>query len=184
LQVRAGIDGVLQQLNVEVGQRIEAGGILGKVARPDKLKAQLKIPETQARDIQPGQIAQIDTRHGIAQGRVQRVDPAVQEGTVTVDVTFDAPLPRGSRPDLAVDGAIELERLTNVLFIGRPAGAEEESTIQLFRLVDDDEAERVDVRLGRASSDMVEVRSGLAEGEQIVLSQVPGGAQIKRIRIQ
>jgi hypothetical protein len=115
---------------------------------------------------------------------VGRVDPAVQDGTVTVDVLFSTPLPRGARPDLAIDGAIELERLSNVLSIGRPSGAEESSTVLLFRLVDDDEAERVQVDLGRASSDAIEVRNGLSEGDRVTLSQVPGGADAKRLRIR
>ena len=137
LTVRAGIDGVLQELAVEVGQEVTPGANLARVAQPDKLKAQLRIAETQAKDIEVGQKAVIDTRNGLIDGEVMRIDPAVQEGTVTVDVTLVGALPRGARPDLSVDGTIELERLDDVLYVGRPAYGQAKSTVGLFKLLDD-----------------------------------------------
>ena len=135
LKVRAGIDGVLQVVPVQVGQRVPAGTNLARMAVPGRLKAELRIPETQARDIEIGQLATVDTRNGEVEGRVARIDPAAQNGTVLVDVAFTDPLPRGARPDLSVDGTVELERLDNVLYVGRPAFGQEESTISLFKVV-------------------------------------------------
>jgi HlyD family secretion protein len=137
LQVRAGIDGVLQQMDVQVGQQIAVGSTLAKVAQPDRLKAQLKIAETQAKDIQIGQGVTIDTRNGEAPGHVSRIDPAVQNGTVLIDVSLDGVLPKGARPDLTVDGTVELERLSEVLYMGRPAMGQEDSTVSLFKLTQD-----------------------------------------------
>ena len=172
LQVRAGMTGVLQQVPVEVGQRVQAGTNLARVADPTRLKAQVKIPETQARDIQPGLPASIDTRNGVAEGKVSRVNPAVTEGTVLVDVTFNgAALPRGARPDLSVEGTVELERIADTLTVGRPAFGQEEGTVSLFRVSADGRgAERVRVRLGRGSVGSVEVREGLRAGDRVILS--------------
>ncbi len=172
LQVRAGMTGVLQLVPVEVGQRITAGTNVARVADPARLKAQVKIPETQARDIQPGQPADVDTRNGVATGRVARVDPSVQAGTVLVDITFgDGPLPRGARPDLSVEGTIELEHIDDTLVVGRPAFGQEEGTVSVYRLTPDGtEAARVKVKLGRGSLSTVEVRDGLQAGDKIILS--------------
>ena len=190
LTVRAGVHGVLQQLGasqtapVEVGQQIPAGGILAKVAQPSKLKAELKIAETQAKDILIGQIAQIDTRNGFIDGRVSRIDPAVQNGTVTVDVRLEGQLPAGARPDLSVDGTIELERLNDVMYVGRPVFGQPNSTITLFRLEPDGrEASRVQVKLGRTSVNTIEVLEGLKVGDQVVLSDMTAQDAHNRIRL-
>jgi HlyD family secretion protein len=185
LRVRAGIDGVLQQVPVEVGQQVTPGTNLARISQPDKLKAVVRIAETQARDVQIGQQASIDTRNGIVAGRVSRVDPAVQNGTVTVDVALSEPLPRGARPDLTVDGTIELERLANVLHVGRPAQGQPESTVGLFRLVPGtNEARRVKVELGRASVSTIEVRSGLGEGDKVILSDMSAWDAHDRVRVR
>lgn len=171
LRVRAGIDGVLQEVPVEVGQQVQPGDTLARVARPDTLMAELQIPETQAKDVTVGQRAEIDTRNGVVEGRVIRVDPAVQNGYVQVDVDLTGELPKGARPDLSVDGTIVIERLEDVLYVGRPAYGESGSTIQLFEVVDDgDRAVRVDVALGRASVNTIEVLNGLEEGDEVILS--------------
>lgn len=186
LQVRAGMSGVLQQTPVEVGQRVAAGANLARVADPARLKAQIKVAETQARDIQVGQTASVDTRHGLAPGRVSRVDPAVQGGTVLVDVRFDpaAPLPRGARPDLSVEGTVELERLEDALSVGRPAIGQEESTVGLYKLsADGSEATRVKVRFGRGSVSAIEVREGLAAGDRVILSDTGAFDAHERIRL-
>jgi HlyD family secretion protein len=190
LTVRAGVHGVLQQLGasqtapVEVGQQIAAGGILAKVAQPSKLKAELKIAETQAKDILIGQIAQIDTRNGIIDGKVSRIDPAVQNGTVTVDVRLEGQLPNGARPDLSVDGTIELERLNDVMYVGRPVFGQPNSTITLFKLEPDGrEAIRVQVKLGRTSVNTIEVLEGLKVGDQVVLSDMTAQDAHNRIRL-
>ena len=142
---------MLQLVPVEVGQHVTPGTNLARVARPDRLKAVIRIPETQAKDVVPGQKAIVDTRNGVVAGRVVRIDPAVQNGTVTVDVALDGALPNGARPDLTVDGTIELERLANVLYVGRPAMGQPQSTVGLFRLEKGtNEAVRVRVRLGQA----------------------------------
>ena len=172
LQVRAGMAGVLQLVPVEVGQRVTAGTNVARVADPARLKAQVKIPETQARDIQPGQPTDVDTRNGVASGHVSRVDPSVQAGTVLVDITFgDTPLPRGARPDLSVEGTVELEHIDDTLVVGRPAFGQEEGTVSVYRLTPDGtEAARVKVKLGRGSLSTVEVRDGLQAGDKIILS--------------
>ncbi|GMR23960.1 MAG: HlyD family efflux transporter periplasmic adaptor subunit [Acidobacteriota bacterium] len=185
LTVRAGISGVLQEVPVEVGQEVTPGANLARVAQPDKLKAQLRIAETQAKDIEVGQKAVIDTRNGIIDGKVTRIDPAVQEGTVTVDVALVGPLPKGARPDLSVDGTIELERLDDVLYVGRPAYGQAESTIGLFKLLDDGEtAVRTQVRLGRSSVNTIEVIKGLNEGDQVILSDTSAWDAYNRIRLK
>ena len=186
LQVRAGMAGVLQQVPVEVGQRITAGTNLARVADPTQLKAQIKIPETQARDIQPGLAAAVDTRNGVAEGHVSRVDPAVHDGTVLVDVTFGGtPLPRGARPDLSVEGTVQLENIPDALIVGRPAFGREDSTVSLFRLsTDGEEATRVRVKLGRGSVNLVEVRAGLQPGDKIILSDTSAYDEHDHIRIR
>ena len=171
LFLRAGIDGVLQEVPVEVGQQVQPGDTLARVARPDTLMAELQIPETQAKDVTVGQRAEVDTRNGVVEGRVIRVDPAVQNGYVQVDVDLVGELPRGARPDLSVDGTIEIERLSDVLYIDRPAYGESGSTIQLFKLTQDgDRAVRVDVSLGRASVNTIEVISGLQVDDEVILT--------------
>jgi HlyD family secretion protein len=185
LKVRAGIAGVLQQVPVDVGQQVATGTNIARVADPTRLKAELKIPETQAKDVQIGLVASIDTRNGVVSGRVARIDPAVQGGTVTVDVTLDGELPKGARPDLSVDGTIELERLANVLYVGRPALGQEQSVISLFRVgPDGSTAERVKVSLGRTAVNTVEIRDGLKEGDQVVLSDTSAWDAFDRIRLK
>ena len=185
LQVRAGMAGVLQQVPVEVGQRITAGTNLARVADPTRLKAQIKIPETQARDIVPGLPAGVDTRNGVADGKVSRVNPAVTEGTVLVDVTFDGQtLPKGARPDLSVEGTVEIERIADTLVVGRPAFGREDSEITLFRLsADGSDADRVKVRLGRGSVGTVEVRDGLRAGDRVILSDTSAYDSAEQIRL-
>ena len=184
LQVRAGIDGVLQQVNVEVGQRVAAGSILAKVVDAQRLMAQLRIPETQARDIAPGQAAMIDTRSGgVVTGHVTRIDPASQNATVTVDVGLDGPLPRGARPDLTVDGAIELERMDNVLHVARPVNAQENAAGTVFR-VNGHEAVRVRAQFGRSSITTIEVVGGLAEGDRIITSDMSAWEEADRVQLK
>jgi len=184
LRVRAAISGVLQQVEVEVGQQVGPGSNLIRVAQPGHLKAEVRIAETQARDVQIGQSATIDTRNGIIPGRVTRVAPSVQNGTVTVDVALEGDLPRGARPDLTVDGIIELERLEDVLYVGRPAFGQEESTVGLFRLAGDGAtAERARVLLGRSSVSTIEVREGLAEGDEVILSDMSQWDSYDRVRL-
>lgn len=184
LKIRAGAQGVLQQMNVEVGQRVTPGAILAKVAQPQKLKAELKIAETQAKDVQIGQLALIDTRNGTVPGRVARIDPAVSNGTVTVDVRLEGPLPEGARPDLSVDGTIEIERLDDVLYVGRPVFGQSNSLITLFRLEPGAaEATRVQVRLGRSSVNTIEVLEGLRVGDQVILSDMSAWDAYNRIRL-
>ena len=185
LRVRAGDPGVLQVVPVEVGQSVTPGTNLARVADPTNLKAELRIAETQAKDIQIGQMARVDTRNGIITGRVARIDPAVQNGTVTVDVTLDGELPRGARPDLTVDGTVELERLVDILYVGRPAFGQEESTIGLFRVVNEDgDADRVAVRLGRSSVNTIEILEGLNEGDQVILSDMSAWDAFDRVRLR
>jgi HlyD family secretion protein len=187
LQVRAGMKGVLQQIAAEVGQRVTAGTNLARVADPSHLKAQVKIPETQARDITVGQTANIDTRtSGILAGHVSRIDPAVQQGTVLVDVAFDGvSLPHGARPDMSIEGVIEIERLSDVTFVGRPAVGGDESVVELFKLTPDgNEAERVEVKLGRGSINAVEVKEGLVPGDRVILSEMSSYESHKVIRLR
>ncbi len=185
LQVRAGMNGVLEQVPVDVGQQVAPGTNLARVADPTRLKAELRIAETQARDLTIGQVAQVDTRNGIIPGKVIRIDPAAQNGTVTVDVELTGELPRGARPDLSVDGTVELERLDNVLYVGRPAFGQEQSTVGLFRLDPaTGEASRTQVQLGRSSVNTIEVMNGLAEGDSVVLSDMSAWDQFDRIRLR
>jgi len=185
LKVRAGISGVLQEIPVQVGQRVSAGTMLAKVVQPNKLKAQLKIAETQAKDIAVGQPASIDTRNGIVEGHVSRVDPSSQKGTVTVDVAMDGELPQGSRPDLSVDGTIELDRLKDVMYVGRPAFGQEKSLVGLFKVNEDgDEATRVKVKLGKSSVNTVEILEGLKPGDQVILSDMSAWDAYDRVRLK
>jgi HlyD family secretion protein len=187
LKVRAGITGVLQGADppVQVGQRVTQGTILAKVVQPDHLKAELKIPETQAKDILIGQYAEIDTHNGIVKGTVSRIDPSVQNGTVTVDVKFDEALPKWARPDLSVDGTITLERLNNVLYVGRPAFGQEKSTVSMFKIDPDGKsASRVKVELGRSSVNTIEILGGLKEGDQVILSDMSRWDANDHIRLE
>jgi len=185
LHVRAGIEGVLQLVPVEVGQHITPGTNLARVADPKKLKAEIKIAETQAKDVAIGQKATIDTRNGLVNGHVSRIDPSVVNGTVTVDVAIDGPLPQGARPDLSVDGTVELENLKDVLYVGRPVHGQSDSTIGIFKLVDDGaEAERVNVKLGRSSVNTMEILSGLKVGDKVILSDMSAWDNFDRIRLK
>ncbi len=185
LRVRAGMSGVLEQVPVEVGQQVAPGTNLVRVADPTRLKAELRIAETQAKDLTIGQIASVDTRNGIIAGKVIRIDPAATNGTVTVDVALEGPLPRGARPDLSVDGTIELERLDNVLYVGRPAFGQEQSTVGLFKLDKaTGEASRAQVQLGRSSVNTIEILGGLVEGDEVVLSDMSAWDQFDRIRLR
>lgn len=184
LQVRAGIDGVLQQISIEEGQRVTAGTVLAKVVQPEKLKAELRIAETQARDITIGLPAVIDTRNGKVAGSVVRIDPAAQGGTVTIDVAIREPLPRGARPDMTVDGLIEIDRLDDVLFAGRPVNAQEDATVGLFRVDQEGNAQRVRVTIGRTSVSTVEIKDGLAEGDEVILSDMSPWDDHERLRIR
>lgn len=185
LKVRAGLDGVLQQLPVQVGQRIAPGGTLAKVAQPTPLKAELKISETQAKDILIGQKVSIDTRNGLVDGKVIRIDPAVQNGTVTVDASLDGALPKGVRPDLSVEGVVELDRAADGVFVGRPVQAQSNGQATLFKLTPDgSEAVRVQVRFGRGSVGTIEILDGLQPGDQVVLSDTSQWDGVDRIRIK
>jgi|SRR5215469_4336160 len=184
LRVRAGIEGVLVDLPLQVGQHVLPGTMLAKVVQPDHLIAELKVAETQARDVQIGQPAMIDTHNGTVAGAVMRVDPAVQNGTVTVDVNLTGELPKGARPDLSVDGTIDLEQLQNVLYVGRPAFGQENSTISLFKLDSGGQtAERVSVKVGRASVNSIQILGGLHEGDTVILSDMSREDNTDRIRL-
>jgi len=184
LKVRAGIDGVLQVVPVEVGQQVAPGTNLARVANPAHLKAEVKIAETQAKDIQIGQKASIDTRNGLVPGTVTRIDPSVQNGTRTVDVSLNGDLPRGAVPDLSVEGVIELERLENVLYVGRPAFGQEQSTVTLFKVDADGNASRVQVKIGRESVSSVEIVSGLNVGDRVILSDMSAWDAFDRIKLK
>ena len=184
LTIRAGIDGVLQEVDVEVGQRVAAGALLAKVANPRRLKAVLQIPETQMKDVRIGLDASVDTRNGIIPGRVIRIDPAALNGTVGVDVALMGPLPEGARPELSVDGTIEIERLSNVVYVDRPVSGEPGATIGLFKIDPDGKgAERVNVKLGRASVNTIEVLDGLNVGDRVILSDMSQYDSQSRIRL-
>ena len=184
LKVRAGIPGVLQELPAQVGQRVAAGAVLARVARPEKLKAELHIPEVQAKDVKVGMVASIDTRNGIVPGHVMRVAPSSQDGTVIMDVAFDGALPEGARPNLSVDGTIEIERLDNVLFVGRPSFGQPNSKVEMFKLTDGGKsAVRVPVELGRMSVSTVEIVKGLQSGDQVILSDTSAQDGFNKIRL-
>ena len=184
LSVRSSMDGVLQLLPVEVGAQVQPGGNLARVADPTKLKAEIRIAETRARDIQIGQLATIDTRNGVVEGKVSRIDPSVQNGTVTVDVLISGELPRGSRPDLSVDGTVELERLDDVIFVGRPAFGQEKSSVGIFKLDPDGVyATRTQVKLGRNSVNTIEIVEGLKPGDRVILSDMSQWDSNDRIKL-
>ena len=185
LKVTPGFSGVLQQVPVEVGQRVGPGANLARVADPGRLKAELKIAETQAKDIEVGQMAEVDTRNGVIAGLVSRKDPAAANGTVTVDVSLTGELPRGAVPDLSVDGTIQLERLENILYVGRPSLGQEQSTVGLFKITNDvGDASRVQVSLGKSSVNAIEVKSGLNAGDQVVLSDMSAWDAFERVRLR
>ena len=184
LNVRAGIDGILQQIEAEVGQRVGTGSNLARVANPNRLKAELSISETQAKDIYIGQPVSVDTRNGVVKGVVSRIDPAVKNGSVTVDVRLTEALPPGARPDLSVDGTIVLEKLEDVVYMGLPVNAQANSQISLFKLAADGKtATRVKVRLGRASVNTAEIQEGLQPGDQVILSDMSEHEGVNNIRI-
>ena len=183
MEVRAGASGVVQDLNLEVGQWVMAGQTLARVAEPGRLMAELRIPETQARDVAVGQVARVDTRNGVVAGRVRRADPNIQNGTVTVEIALEGELPRGARPDLTVDGVIEIERLPSVLHVSRPAGALAQATRGVWR-IEGDEASRIPVRFGRSSPTVIEIQNGLRQGDVIILSELPGVGEAERIRLR
>jgi HlyD family secretion protein len=185
LRVRAGVEGVLQLIQVDVGQRVAPGANLARVANPNKLKAELNVAETQAKDIQIGQEVSIDMRNNIiVPGRVSRIDPAVKDGTVTVDVRLEAELPNGARPDLSVDGTIVLEKLDDVLFVGHPVQGQSDSQVSIFKLSSDGKgAERVTVKLGRSSVNTIEIKDGLRPGDQVILSDMTAQDGFDRIRL-
>ncbi|HEX4346031.1 MAG TPA: efflux RND transporter periplasmic adaptor subunit [Vicinamibacterales bacterium] len=184
LTVRAGFDGVLQLVPVDVGQQVAPGTNLARVANPLRLKAEIKIAETQAKDIQIGQKASVDTRSAVVPGTVSRIDPSVQNGTRTVDVSLAGDLPKGAVPDLSVDGTIELQRLNDVLFMGRPAFGQEQSTVTLFKVDTEGNASRVQVKLGRESVSSVEVLSGLNVGDKVILSDMSAWDAFDRIKLK
>ncbi|MGI9182202.1 MAG: efflux RND transporter periplasmic adaptor subunit, partial [Longimicrobiaceae bacterium] len=185
MRVTAGTEGVLRELPLQEGQWVNPGATLAVVVQPGRLKAQLRVPETQAKDLVVGQASAIDTRNGIIPGRVVRVDPAVQGGTVTVDVALEGPLPRGARPDLSVDGTIEIERLSDVLYVGRPAYGQAESVVGLFKVDEGGRsAIRTNVRLGRSSVNTIEVVDGLREGDVVILSDMSAWDSVDRVRLQ
>jgi HlyD family secretion protein len=184
LSVRAGLEGVVQEITLQPGQRVRTGDVLAKVAQPWKLKAEIKIAETQAKDVQLGQVAQIDTRNGIIPGHVIRIDPNVVNGTRTVDCKLDGSLPPGAVPDLSVDGTVELERLTDVVYVGRPVFGQPNSQVSLFKLDEDGKgASRVTVKLGRSSVNSIEVLEGLRVGDQVILSDMSAQDQNPRVRL-
>jgi len=184
LKVRAGVEGVLQLLSVEVGQQVSPGANLARVANPYKLKAELNVSETQAKDIQIGQTASIDTRNGVIPGKVSRIDPAVQDGTVTVDVALKGELPKGARPDMSVDGTIVLENLEDIIYVGRPAYGQPDSQMRLFKLEPDgSQAVRVTVKLGRSSVNTIEIKEGLKPGDRVILSEVLDAEKYDSIRL-
>jgi HlyD family secretion protein len=183
LKVKAGMHGVLTLVPVEVGQQVGPGNNLARVADPTRLKAELRIAETQTKDIAIGQIAEVDTRNGVVPGRVSRIDPRAENGTVGVDITLEGELPPGARPDLSVDGTIRLEKLDNVIFVGRPAFGQEEGTVSLFKLQPDGEAHRTTVKLGRSSVNTIEIKEGLQPGDQVILSDMSNYDQFDRVRI-
>jgi HlyD family secretion protein len=185
LDVVAGVTGVLAELPVEEGQWVTAGGTLARVVQPGRLKAEIRIPQTQAQDIAVGQLADVDTRNDTIQGQVSRIDPAVQNGTVTIDVSLPPELPRSARPDLSVDGTVIIEQLDDVNYMGRPAYGQAESRVGLFRLVDDGQyAQRINVLLGRSSVNEIEVREGLEPGDVVILSDMSQWDGFDRVRLR
>jgi HlyD family secretion protein len=184
LRVKAGMSGVLQLVSVERGAQVSPGTNLVRVADPTNLKAEVRIAETQTKDLRLGQFAEIDTRNGIVQGKVARIDPASSNGTVGVDVILDGALPPGARPDLSVDGTIRIEKLDNVVYVGRPAFGQDEGTVSMFKLLPTGEAVRTNVKLGRSSVNTIEIKEGLNPGDQVVLSDMSNYDQFDRIQIK
>lgn len=184
LRVKAGMEGVLQLVQVSVGEQVAPGANLVRVANPNSLKAEIRIAETQTRDLSIGQTAEIDTRNGVVPGKVIRIDPASSNGTVGVDVSLDGELPAGARPDLSVDGTIRIEALDNVIFMGRPAFGQEQGTVSLFKLMPDGEAVRTNITLGRSSVSVIEVKDGLQPGDQVILSDMSAYDQFDRVQIK
>ena len=190
LFVRAGIAGVVQQVGpmegrtIEVGERVGPGSVLVEIVEPSKLMARVRIAETQAKDVVIGQSATIDTRNGLIQGNVGRVDPSVVNGTVTVDVHLTSELPKGARPDLSIDGVIELERLPNVVYVGRPVNGQEETTVGVFKVMDGGSAQRVPVTFGRASVTTIEIVKGIEPGDEVVMSDMSSYEEFDRVKLQ
>ena len=184
LKVKAGMSGTLQSVPVERGQQVGPGINLARVANPSNLKAELRIAETQTKDIRIGQYAEVDTRNGIVKGKVSRIDPSSVGGTVGVDVIMDGPLPPGSRPDLSVDGTIQLERLDNIVYVGRPAFGQENSTVTIFKVQPNGEALATKVKLGRASVNTIEVIEGLNPGDQVILSDMSQFDSFDRVQLK
>ena len=184
LRVKAGMTGVLQLVSVERGAQVSPGTNLVRVADPTNLKAEVRIAETQTKDLRLGQFAEIDTRNGIVQGKVARIDPASSNGTVGVDVILDGALPPGARPDLSVDGTIRIEKLDNVVFVGRPAFGQDEGTVSMFKLLPTGEAVRTNVKLGRSSVNTIEIKEGLQPGDQVILSDMSNYDQFDRIQLK
>jgi HlyD family secretion protein len=185
LMVRAGIDGVLQVVPVDVGKQVNAGENVARVANPGRLKAEVRIAETQAKDIQIGQLADVDTRVGIVKGKVTRIDPSVQNGTRTIDVSLDGELPRGAVPDLSVDGTVLIEQLDDVMYVGRPAFGQEQSLVSLFKVDPDGAgASRSQVKLGRTSVNTVEIKEGLSVGDKVILSDMSAWDAFDRVRLR
>jgi HlyD family secretion protein len=184
LRVKAGMSGVLQLVSVERGAQVSPGTNLVRVADPTNLKAEVRIAETQTKDLRLGQFAEIDTRNGVVQGKVARIDPASSNGTVGVDVILDGALPPGARPDLSVDGTIRIEKLDNVVYVGRPAFGQDEGTVSMFKLLPTGEAVRTNVKLGRSSVNTIEIKEGLSPGDQVVLSDMSNYDQFDRIQIK
>ncbi len=185
MRVRSVEKGVPSELPLELGQWVTPGSLLAKVVQPEKLKAVLRIPETQARDLALGLAASVDTRNGVVQGKVWRISPSANQGSVEVDVSLPGELPRGARPDLTVEGTVEIEKLASVLFVGRPAGAQPEGQFELFKLTKEgDEARRTKVKLGRSSVATVEVLDGLSEGDAVILSDMSMWDQTDRVRLK
>jgi HlyD family secretion protein len=184
LHVKAGVDGVLQELPLQPGQAVKAGDLLAKVVDPTRLKAEVRVPENQAKEVRVGQTAQIDTHLGIVAGSVSRIEPAVQAGTVRVEVTPTQPWPEGARPDLTVDGTLELERIADCVYLARPATAQSHTTGTIWKLADDGHAERVAVRFGRMSVRTVEIEAGLAPGERAIVSDMSQWDNAQRVELR
>jgi HlyD family secretion protein len=190
LRVKAGMSGVLQcvcsspTVQFEVGSQVAPGTNLARVANPTSLKAELRIAETQTKDIRIGQYAEVDTRNGIVKGKVSRIDPASSGGTVGVDISLEGELPPGARPDLSVDGTVRLEELNDIIYVGRPAFGQENSSVSLFKVMPDGEAVRTTVKLGRSSVNTIEIVEGLQPGDQVVLSDMSTWDEYQRIRLQ
>lgn len=185
LRVRAGLDGVLQEISVEAGQQVALGANLARVANPGRLKAEIRVPENQARDVAIGQSAVVDTRNGVIAGKVSRIDPSVRNGTVTVDIALTGELPKGARPDLSVDGAIELMRLADAVYVGQPTLAQENGTTVVYRLAPDGAtAAKVPVSFGRVSVNVIEVLRGLQPGDRVILSDLTRCGDAERIQLR